>query len=230
MEFDPKKGLEFGAYRMQQAQTDAKRMFNRVTDDANATADTFINAYVESNQAKLRVDRAYYQMIKDLETMGLSTSEIRKILKQNNIGGADMLMRGLFDPFTISDRNYQEVRNAGTMDVFPRTEIMDIQRNLRRQPLESVPAIEAPEEVEAPSGNMFENRRNTVPAGGAGGGSSSSQGAALPPPAFDSVPAPSAPQLPTAPANRASLSPSLLGGDLASQMANMEIAQRISGQ
>jgi hypothetical protein len=230
MEFDPKKGLEFGAYRMQQAQTDAKRMFNRVTDDANATADTFINAYVESNQAKLRVDRAYYQMIKDLETMGLSTSEIRKILKQNNIGGADMLMRGLFDPFTISDRNYQEVRNAGTMDVFPRTEIMDIQRNLRRQPLESVPAIEAPEEVEAPSGNMFENRRNTVPAGGAGGGSSSSQGAALPPPAFDSVPAPSAPQLPTAPANRASLSPTLLGGDLASQMANMEIARRISGQ
>jgi hypothetical protein len=78
-------------------------------------------------------------------------------------------------------------------------------------------------------GGLFDDVPVITPGGG-GSGSRSTQGAAPPPPAFDSVPAPSAPQLPTAPANRASLSPSLLGGDLASQMANMEIARRISGQ
>lgn len=231
MEFDPKKGLEFGAYRMQQAQTDAKRIFNSVADDANATPETFLNAYVDANRAKLRVDRAYYQMIKDLQTMGLSETEIRQTLSKNNIGGFNALIRGMFEPFTISDRNYQEIRDAGTMDVFPRTEILDIQRTLSREPLESVPDIEVPDveetPVEAPAGPGFVDPFKTR--GGGGGGSRSMQGAALPPPAFDQVPAPSAPQLPTAPANRASLSPSLLGGDLASQMANTEIAQRLRG-
>jgi hypothetical protein len=227
MEFDPKKGLEFGAFRMQQAQTDAKRMFNRVTDDANATADTFINAYIEANQAKVRIDRAYYQMLQDLETMGLSKADIRKILKQNNVGGAKELMRGKFEPFSVSDQNLKEMRRAGTIDNFPRRTIRSIQSSLRRQPIKDVPDVAVPETA-APADTDL-NSLFDIPAGGAGGGSSS-QGAAPPPPAFDSVPAPSAPQLPTAPANRASLSPSLLGGDLASQMANMEIARRISGQ
>jgi hypothetical protein len=247
MEFDPKKGLEFGAFRMQQAQTDAKRMFNRVTDDANATADTFLNAYVEANQAKLRVDRSYYQMIKDLQTMGLPEDEIRQILKKNNIGGFGALMRGMFEPFTISERNYQEMQDAGTIDRFPQSEILDLRNSLLEVPLESVPDIEAPSvEAPAPGGKfkgLFDDLEAPATGGkfkgvfddleapsGGGSGSRSTQGAAPPPPAFDSVPAPSAPQLPTAPANRASLSPTLLGGDLASQMANMEIAQRISGQ
>jgi hypothetical protein len=228
MEFDPKKGLEFNAFRMQQAQTDAKRMFNRVTDDANATPETFLNAYVEANQAKLRVDRAYYRMIKDLETMGLPEDEIRQILKKNNVGGFGALMRGMFEPFSISERNYQEMQDAGTIDLFPQSEILDLRNSLLEVPLEAVPDIEAPS-VEAPATeapSFFDPFE--APSGG-GSGSSSSQGAAPPPPAFDSMPAPSAPQLPTAPANRASLSPSLLGGDLASQMANMEIAQRLGG-
>ena len=32
LEFDPKKGLEYGGFRMQRSQTDAKRMFNRVVE------------------------------------------------------------------------------------------------------------------------------------------------------------------------------------------------------
>lgn len=80
-----------------------------------------------------------------------------------------------------------------------------------------------------PSGGGLFDDVPVITPGGGGSGSSSTQGAAPPPPAFGSVPAPSAPQLPTAPANRTSLSPSLLGGDLASQMANMEIAQRLGG-
>jgi hypothetical protein len=246
MEFDPKKGLEFNAFQMQQAQTDAKRMFNRVTDDANATSETFLNAYVEANQAKLRVDRAYYRMIKDLQTMGLPEDEIRQILKKNNIGGFGALMRGMFEPFTISERNYQEMQDAGTIDRFPQSEILDLRNSLLEVPLESVPDIEAPsveapatggkfkgvfDDLEAPAtGGKFKGVFDDLEApSGGGSGSRSTQGAAPPPPAFGSMPAPSAPQIPTAPANRASLSPSLLGGDLASQMANMEIAQRLGG-
>lgn len=168
MEFDPKKGLEYGAFRLQQAQTDAKRMFNRVTDDANADADTFKNAYVQANEAKLRIDRAYYRMLQDLETMGLSKREIRRILKQNNIGGADMIMRGMFEPFSISERNVQEMRNAGTLDKFPRREIRELQSILRRQPLLEVPAMEYPsrpsEPEPAPTPRFINPFRQQAPA------------------------------------------------------------------
>ena len=53
-EFDPAKGLEFGAYRLGQAQTNAKRMFNQVTDDANATSGSLKRAFQRANNAKLK--------------------------------------------------------------------------------------------------------------------------------------------------------------------------------
>jgi hypothetical protein len=221
LEFDPKKGLEYGAFRMQQAQTDAKRMFNRVTDDANADADTFKDAYVQANEAKLRIDRAYYRMLQDLETMGLSKREIRRILKQNNIGGADMIMRGMFEPFSISERNVQEMRNAGTLDKFPRREIRELQSILRRQPLLEVPAMEYPSRPSepAPAPQIFDPFQPQIPA---------------------PTPAP-APQIidpfrrqgtvmpqfqPRAPGP---VNPALLGDNPVEQAANAQIAARLQG-
>ena len=217
LEFDPKKGLEFGAFRMQQAQTDAKRMFNRVTDDANADANTFRNAYVNANEAKLRIDRQYYQMLQDLETMGLTKRDIRRILKENNIGGADQIMRGLFEPFTISERNIQEMRRAGTLDQFPRQDIRELQNILRRQPLKEVPPIEYP--TGAPEPEFVP--RPSAPA-----------------PSF--VPVPTAPIVdpfrqqgavmpqfqPRAPGP---VNPALLGDNPVEQAANAQIAARLQG-
>ena len=135
LEFDPKRGLEYGAYRLSQAQTDAKRMFNRVTDDANANANSLSNAFQTANNAKLRIDREYYQMIEDLRSMGLSDAEIRRELKKNNIGGIKGVMRGEFEPFKVTNKNFQEMRRAGIYDQFPREEIQNIRRNMKDIPL-----------------------------------------------------------------------------------------------
>jgi hypothetical protein len=119
LEFDPKKGLEFGSYRFQRGQTESKQMFNRVADDFGTTGEQFVDAFIRGNEAKLRNDKRYYQMFEDLRAMGLSDSEMRKILKQNNIGSsARKVMRGQFDPFKVSSKNRKEIRRAGTQDEF----------------------------------------------------------------------------------------------------------------
>ena len=86
VEQNAKKGLEFGAFRMQQAQTNAKSMFNQKTDDIGATGEELERAFISANEAKLRVDKRYYQMFEDLRTIGMSDRDIRRVLKQNNIG------------------------------------------------------------------------------------------------------------------------------------------------
>ena len=135
LEFDPKRGMEYGAYRLSQSQTDAKRIFNRVTDDSNANANSLANAFQKANDAKLRIDREYYQMVEDLRSMGLSDSDIRREFKKNNIGGIKGVMRGEFEPFKVTNKNFQEMRRAGVYNQFPREEIQNIRRNMNGIPL-----------------------------------------------------------------------------------------------
>ncbi len=135
LEFDPKRGLEYGAYRLSQSQTDAKRMFNRVTDDSNANANSLANAFQKANNAKLRIDREYYQMVEDLRSMGLSDADIRREFKKNNIGGIKGVMRGEFEPFKVTNKNFQEMRRAGIYNKFPRDAVQDIRRKMNGIPL-----------------------------------------------------------------------------------------------
>ena len=135
LEFDPKRGLEYGGFRMQRAQTDAKRMFNKVVDDENAGSRTLYNKFVEANEAKLRVDREYYQMVEDLRTMGMSDPEIRKIFKQEGIGGIKGIMRGEFEPFKVSDKNRKDMKKAGIYDQYPRAQINQLRKQMRGIPL-----------------------------------------------------------------------------------------------
>ena len=151
LEFDPKRGLEYGAYRLSQAQTDAKRMFNRVTDDANANANSLRNAFQTANNAKLRIDREYYQMVEDLRSMGLSDADIRRELKKNNIGGIKGVMRGKFEPFKVTNKNFQEMRRAGIYDQFPREEIQNIRRNMKDIPLAPDQGPPAPRRAPTPA-------------------------------------------------------------------------------
>ena len=130
-EFDPAKGLEFGAYRLGQAQTNAKRMFNQVTDDANATSGSLKRAFQRANNAKLKVDREYYQLIEDLTSMGMTQREIMTVMKKNNIGGYKNIVRGEFQPFQLTKKNVQEMRDAGIFDRYPRNEIRQIQEEMR---------------------------------------------------------------------------------------------------
>tara|TARA_R110000823_G_scaffold170274_2_gene302795 strand:- start:9687 stop:13892 length:4206 start_codon:yes stop_codon:yes gene_type:complete len=135
LEFDPKRGAEYGGFRMQRAQTDAKRKFNKVVDDENGDASTLYNAFKEANEAKLRVDREYYQMVEDLRTMGMKDSEIRKVFKKEGIGGIKGIMRGEFEPFKMSDKNRKDMQKAGIYEFYPRERINDLRSQMRRIPL-----------------------------------------------------------------------------------------------
>ena len=81
MKFDPDFALRINAGRLQRAQTDAKAIFNGVLDDGNLTADQMVRAYQKANNSKRRIDEQYFQVIEDMQTLGLSKGEIRRVFK-----------------------------------------------------------------------------------------------------------------------------------------------------
>jgi hypothetical protein len=212
LEFDPRKGLEYGAYRLGQQQTDAKRKFNRVTDDFNAGTNTLTDAFQAANNDKLRIDKEYYRLIDDLRIMGLSNSDIRRVLKKNNIGGVKGIMRGKFEPFKVTKKNRQEMRDAGISGKFDNSAVLEIQRQMRNLPLDPAEARSTPTFVPSPF----------VPS------------PVTPSPSPTFVPSPviqgSLPQ-PTLPVTTARapgpVNPALLGDDPFSAAANAQIANRL---
>lgn len=224
LEFDPKRGLEYGSYRLSQAQTDAKRIFNRVTDDANADARSLFNAFRTANESKLRIDREYYQMIEDLRSMGLSDAEIRRQFKKNNIGGIKGIMRGKFEPFKVTTKNFKEMRDAGVYDKFPRQAIQDYRRRLNNIPLspDSEPRTSAPAPVRTPAPQIIDPFRQQAPA---------------PAPTLNiidpfrqgNMQIPQAAPAPAPTQQAGPIDPTLLGDNPMEQAANAQIAARLRG-
>jgi hypothetical protein len=246
MELNLKRDFQFAGKEYGPRRQDAKTAATRIIRAPDRTAEEMMGAWNQYLDNLYREQVKLYGDIQAARTLGLSDKEIRRqLIKEAKLGAdeVNMIMRGQFYPGSASEELLKDIRMQERFEkinrVTPSAElpVREFNRATRaRMRQELIP--EAPVAEAAPTedlNSLFDvpaddlNSLFDLPAGGGGGGSSS-QGAAPPPPAFDSVPAPSAPQLPTAPANRASLSPSLLGGDLASQMANMEIARRISGQ
>jgi hypothetical protein len=213
LEFDPKKGLEYGAYRLGQQQTDAKRKFNRVTDDFNASTSSLTDAFQAANNDKLRIDKEYYRLIDDLRMMGLSNSDIRRVLKKNNIGGVKGIMRGKFEPFKVTKKNRQEMRDAGISGKFDNRAVIEIQRQMRNLPLDPAAAQPAPRPAQTP---MFGVPANDPPAQTPMFGVPVEQGS-LPQPTFPVTTA-------RAPGP---VNPALLGDDPFSAAANAQIANRL---
>ena len=158
MKFDPEFALRINAGRMQRAQTDAKRIFNSVIDDANLTPDRMIDAYRRANDRKRVIDEQYFQIIEDLQKLGMSKGQIRRLLKENKIGGADQIMRGRFEPFKLSDDARRKMRRSGTLDIYRQTrgELRSIYSDLRGTKLtrdeEPAPRPSAPQQ---PSSTRF---------------------------------------------------------------------------
>ena len=163
MQFDPEFALRINAGRLQRAQTDAKRIFNSVIDDANLTPDQMISAYRRANDRKRVVDEQYFQVIEDLQTLGMSKGQIRRLLKENKIGGADQIMRGRFEPFKLSDDARGKMRRAGTFDIYKQTRkpLRDIYKDLRGTKLTR---DEEPAPRPAPSANRFGGNPVQLPA------------------------------------------------------------------
>jgi hypothetical protein len=157
LEFDPKRSLRYKARSFQRAQTDAKRMFNTVTDDFNATSDSLEEAFEKANNTKLRVDKQYYQLVEDIRTLGLSDREQKKLFKTFKIGGVKGILKGRFEPFTVSDDNIAKMKRAGIYDEYRniRLNIKQIQRDMKGLSLapDNVSRSSAP----APDVNPFMN-------------------------------------------------------------------------
>jgi hypothetical protein len=252
MELNLKRDFQFAGKEYAPRRQDAKTAATRIIRAPDRTAEAMLGAWNQYLDNLYREQVKLYGDIQAARTLGLSDKEIRRnLIKDAKLGSdeVNMIMRGQFYPGSASEEMLKDIRMQERFDRINRTtpasevpfrEFNRMTRARMRQELIPEEPVETPAPVVAPRGGSFDDLipsapasnnpfGDLIPSGGAGGGSSSSQGAAPPPPAFGSVPAPSAPQMPTAPANRASLSPSLLGGDLASQMANMEIAQRLGG-
>ena len=218
LEFDPKKGLEYGAFRLGQQQTDAKRKFNRVTDDFNAGTGTLTDAFQAANNDKLRIDKEYYRLIDDLRMMGLSNSDIRRVLKKNNIGGVKGIMRGKFEPFKVTKKNRQEMRDAGISGKFDNSAVLEIQRQMRNLPLDPAaeprpaPAPRAPAPM-APSTNPFLSPSAPAP----------STNPFLSPQRQGSLPQPTLPV--TTARAPGPVNPALLGGTPAERAANAFLSE-----
>lgn len=215
LKFDPEKGLKYKAFELSRAQVNSKKIFNKVTKNANATPASFLKAYTKANEAKFRVDQEYYQVIQDLKTLGYKDTDIRKVFKRNSIGGINGIMRGRFEPFVINKNHYRNMQDVGTRNIFPRTEINNTYQQLRQlrfeepqeEPQEEY-SLSTPKEqvVEAPQVQVAET------------------------PVVESNIQPSAIQnIDTSGAvNTANVSPELLGDDPFSQAANAQIARRLN--
>jgi hypothetical protein len=250
MELNLKRDFQFAGKEYAPRRQDAKTAATRIIRAPDRTAEGMMNAWNQYLDNLYREQVKLYGDIQAARTLGLSDKEIRRnLIKEAKLGSDEVntIMRGQFYPGRASEELMEDIRmqeraekinRVTPTSAIPFREFMQASRaRMRQELIPEEPVEAAPAAPSAPSGGIVDPFEGSpivdpfsAPAGGGGGGSMSSQGAAVPPPAFDSMPAPSVPQLPTAPANRASLSPSLLGGDLASQMANMEIARRISGQ
>ena len=168
-EFNPTRNLGFAARALQRRRTDAKRMFNKKTDDANITAQGLIDGFKEANNAKLISDRAFYQLYEDFKTLNLSDGDIRRALKKAQIGGFKDIARGEFMPFDVSKDNMKKMRDAGVMDQFnaARESIREIQKQMRGTSL--IPDDEDQSEVPAstlpPGFKILDNQTSSLPPG-----------------------------------------------------------------
>lgn len=252
MELNLRRDFQFAGKEYAPRRQDAKTAATRIIRAPDRTSEEMLGAWNQYLDNLYREQVKLYGDVQAARTLGLSDKEIRRnLIKEAKLGSdeVNMIMRGQFYPGSASEELLKDIRMQERFDkinrVTPASEVpfREFNRMTRarmRQELIPEEPVETSAPAPAPAGGAFDDLvpsapasgnpfGDLIPSGGGGSGSRSTQGAAPPPPAFDSVPAPSAPQLPRAPANRASLSPSLLGGDLASQMANMEIAQRLGG-
>jgi hypothetical protein len=242
MELNLKRDFQFSGAVYSTRRTDAKGAAQSILRAPDKSAEEMTAAWEQYLEVLYKEQAKLYRDIQDARTLGLSEANIRRsLVKEAGLGGQEVsaLMRGQFYPGYVTSQTLGEIRAQARAEGIDRTtpasqipirQLNQLSQSMRGQPLISQPPAKRETQPSKPAPAPVDiDRLFDVPAGGGGSGSRSTQGAAPPPPAFGSMPAPSAPQLPTAPANRASLSPSLLGGDLASQMANMEVAQRLGG-
>jgi hypothetical protein len=145
MDQDFKKSMFFKGVEYASIRNDQQGEFKRTAKANDATNQNIIDAYIKANNNIRRAQTGLYNDTKAMETLGVSPRDIKKYLTERANLGVDevrRIMRGEFVPFEVSDDLRKQIRDEVRKDgerrlapELPRSELRDIYRGLRRQPL-----------------------------------------------------------------------------------------------
>ena len=160
-EFDPERILRFKANEFKSNRSEAATLFNDVVNREVSSREDYIKGYVEANEARLRAFREMSSYVDDLGTLGLTRARIRRQLKKEKLGNAEInsIMRGRYDPFTPSKDKMEEARRK-RHDI-PRSELRTLERQMRRLDISPDVPEPTPERLDfsstptAPSSNIL---------------------------------------------------------------------------
>ena len=133
-EINPELALRFKGYEFSDSRTNASNLFNTIASRPNlVNSDEILTAYQRANETRFQIYNQFHQVIEDLRTLGMSDRDIRKTLKGANVGDVPELMRGRYVPLPVADNVRDRMRANGTLNLLPRQEIRQIQREQRQR-------------------------------------------------------------------------------------------------
>jgi len=240
MELNLRRDFQFAGKEYAPLRGDAKTAASAIIRAPDRTAGEMLDAWDTYLSNLKRVQTKLYGDIQAARTLGLSEKDIyRQLVDEAKLGKDEVssIMRGKFDPGLATSELMKEIRMQERYDKINRTtpasdipirELNKMSRDLRGDPLILEGPAAAPTRKaipQAPAPSIDVDPFSALP---------DLPTEVDPFSTLPDLPAPApqqqgsiAPMAPQAPVQRAGLSPSLLGGDLASQAANMEIAQRL---
>jgi len=129
---DLQRLAEFRAQEFKQNRSGSATLFNEVLRLEDASPEQILEAYQRADDARLKTFRNYAVAIDDLQTLGLTMSEIRKVMKDAQLGKEETqsILSDRYIPFQPSNQKLIDAKNKKNIYV-PRGEI-NILRAMRR--------------------------------------------------------------------------------------------------
>ena len=151
--------LEFKSQEFKQKRSGTATLFNEVLRIEDASPEQIIEAYKRADDARLKVFREMAVAVDDLETLGLCIGEIRKIMKDAQLGKDEInsILNDIYVPFKPSREKLIDAQNKKGLFI-PFGEL-NILRSMRRG--DSLRKEEEPETD--PVSNLFGITPNQTP-------------------------------------------------------------------
>lgn len=230
----PKRAL---MYRGLEYNTEARRpqsLFNRALrtgENSPLSSDNVIQAYRNMNERAYIIQNKMHRLIKKMEALGMSKTEIRKELKAQKIANWESVYAGRFTPVDIPNNITTQVNRAQRSfggDMVPVNELARIrQEYLKRDLSQNLPDDEQPLGYRPKT--LLEMRRSILDQTSQAETPQEPVAAAVPPPAAAQAGATPAPQQVAPASTTTNLDPSLLGDNPVDIQRNLEIRQRMQG-
>ena len=211
------RAIYYKAAEFARSRSDASRIFNSVAGRPNATREQLLNAYERANEARFNAFQRFNQVLRDAESLNLSKSQIRRIMRERNVSGVNEVIQGRYAPLDISDTARDNLRRNGLLRELPVREINQIRNAQRRREFAPIPEPVFEETGSGAEPLPTPTELQPAPVETAPAAPLTSGGL------FQAVPQ-------AAPATRQDPDPELLGGNLIDRMRNMEIFNRTQGQ